>query len=103
MEVIYKDEIKRTSGIIYFIKSGNDGNIKIGITNRELKYMIKELQAESSEKLNILISFRGIKSTEIFLHDQFRIFHNHNEWYSPSPIIFKIIKLIKEGKKLPKL
>jgi hypothetical protein len=65
---------------IYFIQRGEDGPIKIGISNNPFK-RLETFQTASDEKLHIRGVFRGTTADEALLHQKFAAQRLRGEWF----------------------
>jgi len=68
--------------IIYFIQQGNDGAIKIGISNNFEK-RLAQLQTGSPYRLKVLLTINGNERLEKQLHNKFAEFRLSGEWFKP--------------------
>lgn len=75
---------------VYFIRRGEDGPIKIGVSVRP-NIRLGELQVGSPEDLTLLGVIPGDFDTERSLHRQFRHLHLRGEWYAPHPDLMAFI------------
>jgi len=96
---------KQTQQHIYFIQSGLDGPIKIGISNNPKKRM-RELQHSCPFELRMVgIIKNGGKEWEDKLHRKFAHSRMKGEWYKPTQTLLQCIqqsnnpKLITEMQK----
>ncbi len=78
--------------IVYFIQSGDNGPIKIGLsTIGKLDSRLSALQTGNPSKLAVLGYVEGNRSAEQFLH---RCFARHSiggEWFTPAPDLLSFI------------
>ena len=77
---------------VYFIQGDKTKRIKIGYT-RNVKKRIKRMQL--SEKIKILLVLDGGQELESQLHEEFKDYHIHGEWFTPSD---KLIEFIQSDK-----
>lgn len=82
-------------GIVYFIQTGQYGNIKIGYT-KYLAQRIKTLQTGCAENLQLLGFINGDKGKERALHKQFREYHIKGEWFKLNSELIEYINLHSE-------
>lgn len=87
-------KIARDTRLVYFI-SGENGNIKIGITQDIVKRM-ESLQCGSSAKLKLLAVARGGAKYEKELHERFSQARVRGEWFEPVPELLDLINLYGE-------
>lgn len=76
---------------VYFVRRGEDGPIKIGISIRP-DVRLGELQMGSPEPLTLLGVIEGDYTTERGLHRQFRYVHLRGEWFAPHPDLMAYIE-----------
>lgn len=69
---------------VYFIRSGETGPIKIGIS-RDVARRKGELEREEKEKLTVLATVEGTMADERTLHQRFAEHRLHGEWFAPVP------------------
>jgi hypothetical protein len=67
--------------MIYFIRAGKSGNIKIGYTGGTVKHRRGDLQPGNSTRLLILGVMDGDRSRETQLHRQFNSLHVRGDWF----------------------
>jgi len=79
--------------MIYFIKVGKKGPIKIGYTNTNPKHRIEAMKTGSPYPLKIIGVLDGGKNREKFLHEQFKDLRMNGEWFQPGIILKDFIKL----------
>ena len=79
--------------LVYFIRVGDDGPIKIGIA-RDPKARLSGLQTGHHETLNMLALTVGGAEQERLYHRQFRDHHLRGEWFKPHPDILAEIERV---------
>lgn len=81
---------KRKSGYIYVIKSGKQKRYKIGKSYDSFKRN-KQLQTGSGNILNIICMFyfENIDITEKIIHEKFRKYRIHGEWFKFTDDVLK--------------
>ena len=80
--------------MIYFIQAGPDGPIKIGYTNREVKWRMVTLQGTHYEELRLRAAVRGDTSMEQEFHRMFKALRIRGEWFRyEEPLVSCVIKL----------
>lgn len=80
---------------IYFIQAENRG-IKIGITNN-IQNRLKDLKASSPLELNLLGTIKGTLKKESKIHQKFKKYKIHTEWFHVDKEILAYIKRYKNG------
>lgn len=70
--------------MIYFIRSGISGPIKIGYTDNGIHTRLMTLQTGSWEQLMLVHSMKGGEKLEKKLHKQFEEYRIRGEWFWPS-------------------
>ena len=76
--------------MIYFIREGIEGRIKIGYSVEPTK-RLKQLQTGSSTRLHLLTVVPGDRSDETVIHTRLRRFRGEGEWFAPEPEVFAVI------------
>ena len=84
----------RYSPFIYFIRRGEDGPIKIGLSGDPLR-RLRQLQTACAEGLEILLVIPGGREAERVLHDTCKNLCLGGEWYAAEPVMFKLIDKLK--------
>lgn len=75
--------------ITYFIQAGDDGLIKIGRT-RNVQGRLETLRCGSPLPLAVIgIVYADIEAQ---LHESFRAFRSHGEWFYPNPFLLRFIQ-----------
>ena len=72
-------------GDLYFIQSGTDGPIKIGMTGYRIERRMKALQTAHPFKLVLLALVRGAGIDEPEYHARFAEHRLEGEWFRPAP------------------
>jgi hypothetical protein len=83
-----KDSNAKT-GFIYFLKAEN-GFIKIGISGN-VEERMNELISNSPVKVELLKTVEGNQKMEKELHEKFKKYRNHGEWFKSSETLMKYI------------
>jgi hypothetical protein len=78
--------------LLYFIQSGDDGPIKIGLS-KNIRARLNQLQTSHHESLSVIGICRGGYFEERHLHKTFAAFHMKGEWFVPD---IKILEYISE-------
>jgi Meiotically up-regulated gene 113 len=71
--------------MIYMIRVGDDGAVKIGFTSIRANERLSALQTNHSQRLSIIRLLEGGKSGERQLHSRFADFRLVGEWFSFVP------------------
>lgn len=83
--------------MIYFIRQGDDGPIKIGFTAQsDIKSRIASLQTGSSKPLKLLKKIRGDKEFEKHWHSLFKNYRLTGEWFKPDDYVLSMINLLQD-------
>lgn len=87
----------RYSPMVYFIRSGDTGHIKIGLSGNPYK-RLDQLQTGQHEPLELLLYFPGDKTVEKFIHGICKNLRYGGEWFADHEwlrlLIFRIWLLI---------
>lgn len=67
-----------SKGFVYFIRGGD--LVKIG-WSRDVAKRMRQLQGASSTRLQVLGCLEGTRETEADLHQRFKRFRRHGEWF----------------------
>jgi hypothetical protein len=95
--VDYEDiETAALEQLVYFIQSGNDGPIKIGIASRPQE-RLAGLQTGHHDELRMLCITAGGLEQERAYHAQFAEHRIRGEWFSPHPDILAEIERLTIG------
>ena len=78
--------------MIYFIQGETTRRIKIGFTARFIHSRISALQIGSPDKLIFLGARPGDEQMEYELHNKFRNYYSHGEWFYESDPLNQYIK-----------
>jgi hypothetical protein len=86
------------SGVVYFIQGSVTKLIKIGLTSDRVEFRLKDLQACSPDQLVLLavIESTKIKELEKQLHERFKVYRKHGEWFEPATEIISFISTSKQ-------
>lgn len=82
------------SSFVYFIRSGDSGPIKIGVSIDPEKRK-SELQTSHAHDLHTLLVIPGTRDTETFLHRRFAEFRLRGEWFTPDASLLEFIEAEK--------
>jgi hypothetical protein len=69
--------------MIYFVRAGKRGCIKIGYTDQPIARRLALLQSACPMKLYLLLVVQGSAATEARLHRKFASLHRRGEWFFP--------------------
>ena len=69
--------------MIYFVRVGKSGPIKIGYSENNIESRIKDLQIGSPEALILMGVMEGDKAKEREMHEKFKDLHIRGEWFRP--------------------
>jgi hypothetical protein len=89
--------LKRAPEIVYFIRSGTDGPIKIGKASDVMR-RLSGLQSAHAEELRLLATTRAV--TEDELHQRFAHLRMRGEWFRAEPELLAFIDSMR-GQKMP--
>lgn len=73
----------RRRGVVYYLRHGEDGPIKIGFTTKSVFLRVQQLQAASPEVLSCVGVEDGEITLERFRLHQFRKQQKRGEWFEP--------------------
>lgn len=82
-------------GTVYFIKSTNTHEIKIGFTSGDVSKRLSSLQTSHPYQLELLTTIPGGTDFERSLHQQFEQHRLKGEWFKPHPDLVSYISSIK--------
>lgn len=85
--------------MIYFIRKGIDGPIKIGFTSSLAEKRMAQLQTGHYEKLHLLGTIPGLISDEKLLHKELVNYNIHGEWFEPKPELLMVISDVIENQR----
>lgn len=88
--------LNNDKGTIYFIKSDETKEIKIGYTSGEVEKRLKSLQTGHPYKLQVLATMPGSRDDEKNLHERFASSRLSGEWFKPYPDLLVFIATVKE-------
>jgi hypothetical protein len=87
-----RTEQNRGDSVVYFIRSGESGPIKIGLSSTsKVEQRVSELQTGSPERLRLLGFVNGDRDAEQFLHRCFASLGIGGEWFKPDPSLVSFI------------
>lgn len=81
--------------MIYMIRAGDDGPIKIGFTASNIKKRLSGLQTSHSQRLSIFRLFEGDKADEKRLHTMFADLRRAGEWFNFSRAMLGDVGLVE--------
>lgn len=82
--------------LIYFILAPNSGRIKIGSSSRPMMFRMAELRALSPEAIELVGTLPGSFAMEDAIHERFKAYRQHGEWFDYSDEIKSWLLSIKE-------
>lgn len=88
--------LNNDKGTIYFIKSDETKEIKIGYTSGEVEKRLNSLQTGHPYKLQVLATMPGSRDDEKNLHERFASSRLSGEWFKPYPDLLAFIATVKE-------
>jgi uncharacterized protein YozE (UPF0346 family) len=88
--------LNNDKGTIYFIKSDETKEIKIGYTSGEVEKRLKTLQTGHPYKLQVLATMPGSRDEEKTLHEKFASIRLSGEWFKPHPDLLAFIATVKK-------
>lgn len=77
--------------LVYFIQGELTKRIKIGKTNTAISERIRNMQTGSPDKLIFLGACFGVNFTEEKMHEVFKEYRLHGEWFEPNEVILNFI------------
>jgi len=77
--------------MIYFIQGQITKRIKIGHTNAMIEERMQPMISSSPDKLKFLGGMSGDTKLEKYLHNKFKEFFSHGEWYNDNDSIITYI------------
>lgn len=80
-----------SGGLVYFVRSGVGGPIKIGRSHRPYE-RLAAMQATSGEGLHLLGMVAGGAELERALHERFAADRLHGEWFAATPALLRHIR-----------
>ena len=84
--------------VVYFIRRGNRGPIKIGKT-RFINQRLATLQTGCAEKLQVLAQVSPDQISEEAAQAKFRHLHRSGEWFSPDAELLQFIDALNQSDK----
>jgi hypothetical protein len=88
---------RSTPGIVYFILAPEINRIKIGITRQSVPERLASMQCDSPCDLQILASLEADGNKEVELHERFKKYNHHGEWFEVSEPILAFIEELKQN------
>lgn len=79
------------TGVIYFIRAGAQGPVKIGYTANDVRGRFNIIQVAHYETLHLLGCMPGDPETEVALHERFSSYRIRGEWFRPCPELLALI------------
>lgn len=87
---------------IYFIAAYDSLCVKIGVS-QDVLARLSELQGANAEYLELLLHFPvdgDAKAAEAELHEAFREYRKHGEWFAPNQLLNQTMLRLKKGEPL---
>lgn len=81
---ITSNEIVKVRGFIYFVLAPDVNRIKIGFTQKNNPLRLRALKGQSPIDIKLLYVMEGTRLIESELHNNFRAYHHHGEWFDYS-------------------
>jgi len=82
---------------VYFVRAGEDGPIKIGVSS-DVDGRIKSLQTDAPAELHLLAVLDGAgRDVEQSLHVRFADGRLTGEWFQPTDELLATVKAVNEG------
>jgi len=78
-------------GVVYFLRCGETGPVKIGWSGSMTLSRIRSLQTAHYEDLTVIGYIVGGRSVEGAWHKRFRLFRIRGEWFEPAPELLAAI------------
>ena len=78
---------------VYFIRIGEDGPIKIGLTD-DVKRRLEQLQTANPEALRLIACVPGDRRLEAHLHRRFTSDRINGEWFRPGTDLLYLAKTL---------
>jgi hypothetical protein len=85
----------KEKGLIYFVKSNKNQEIKIGFTSGQVEERIRTLQTSHPYQIELLATISGDMKFERSLHERFKEYRLQGEWFFPHPELIDYINKIK--------
>jgi hypothetical protein len=86
--------------MVYFMGSGSDGPIKIGMSF-DPDRRVKDIQTASPEEIRVLAQVSGDQDVERMFHGVFAPDHIRGEWFKRSPTLLEFIRVATLKAKYP--
>lgn len=80
---------------IYFMRSGENGPIKIGFTGNTPMARLSALQTGNPEPLNLIAAIPGVREDETRLHERFAALRIKGEWFRADPELIGFVDGIR--------
>ena len=87
---LYYGEVRRRGTFMYAIQAGDDGPVKLGIT-QDPAQRIKTLQTANPHELRGLAAWRILPEEEKAIHQQFAHARIRGEWFQPVPDLLDFV------------
>jgi hypothetical protein len=83
--------------IVYFVRAGADGPIKIGFTSRDVAERISGLQTGCPWPIKLIGTISGSRADEGRLHEIFAAYRGDGEWFSAAQPLLDAIEALVAG------
>lgn len=83
-------ESEEDGQLVYFLRMGEDGPVKIGISS-DVKKRVKTLQTAIPYELKLLGAIPGGARAEAFLHQLFDSYRLKGEWFTADPVLLSFL------------
>lgn len=89
------------SGLVYFIRRGSSGPIKVGFT-KDLEARLSSLQTASDLPLQVLAVFPATKQAESDIHQSLAESRIRGEWFAPTmELLLEIVRVRQQFRQPP--
>lgn len=96
-QVLQKQRAAEAAGVVYFVRHGSDGPIKIGKTREDPGRRVGCLQTGNPVPLVLLAVVPGYSETEAQLHERFAEHRIAGEWFRAAPELLAFIDGARMG------
>ena len=79
------------TGLVYFIRCGKNGPIKIGFT-RNIDRRLAQISVYAPEPPECIGFFNGKEEDEAQLHKNFSALRMNGEWFRPDPVLLEFVE-----------
>lgn len=89
-------EVRERDPVVYFMRAGDDGPIKIGFAT-DVNRRRQDLQTAQAYTLHIIATIPGNRFTEQRILERFRPLRMNGEWHRPEPELLSFIDHVTSG------